>query len=1004
MSFKTFKNKHVNNKKIIAGIGLAATAVTVAALSGGLGYYIGQNQKQTASSFDNRIQIKTHVALDPTISEYENNDRLLDIANKTSTIYNQFGLKELNVKYAIKHLKSDSNDPNALFGELVYQFNLPNYRQFSSINLLDTQLTNKQKAAAKLQLLSTFSSSNRIELQNISSLYNHKPTLSNSLNDQEFYLQNWKTLNQNSDFFNIKTNRNQQTYAEIKLNNDNQKFSLEMFDKEFSTNYNYAPTTSSTRQSAITNFEKTNRPRPKPNNLWLMWVNRDALVSKLNMLALLAFAHNESYTDPKKWADVDDIYQNLNRNSEDRAYVDWIKDESKKLAYEHFIITNTDLNQRYNPVDSKLINLLNTFYKSNRHKVLERANPRNPRQGQKPVTFKDYEMFYSWNINKLSLVKDYVYAIDYNSFFNYFIEPKRTTESDKYEVDHLVLNQSNTSLATVNNLPLLKKSLISNYISYPQFIVKDKKYQDAFYQYINTPTVIGSKYQQGLIKTLSIKDAILIGFGVLIGIIGIIVAVLYKLNGLIFALLLGIGYLIQLSIAKAANFGFSSETYASLLVNLIIPIFGFINLQSDLKRFMNKGYSYKNAYYLANKNMITSSGMIYLLIVLMSLVFMYFGIGLNSSFGYSMIFGCVAYLLSTYLLGLIMHFSYATIFEYNPQTHLYQPYLSTALKINNNIFDANLNQIEDQKTYSLLAQKFFINKSYKYAYLGLIAIITLVGILMLCFWLPTNSEIFNTLVQVDINRIIEKEQISNLESLVDYGYNNNYTTSLYLDANANSYNTDLVNLQNNYGLNNVLVYENFTLLFNNQLTNSIYSYLINVVIILIWSAIWFKPKACLVIITNVIVTILIYFGINSLFRLPIYETSITAANTLFILVIVISFNMYANLIKISEFKQEWTNKQINNHLHQSLFKYLSRYNIIYFVMLICPLILMFFVPYQLVILNAMIVFGILFTKFTTIILNSLLTYLIYKKINSKYGNHWNYDKFDEQSIANINQF
>lgn len=120
--------------------------------------------------------------------------------------------------------------------------------------------------------------------------------------------------------------------------------------------------------------------------------------------------------------------------------------------------------------------------------------------------------------------------------------------------------------------------------------MKNKKYQDAFYQYINTPTIIASKYQQGIIKTLTIKDAILIGFVVLVGIIGIIVAVLYKFNGLIFALLLGIGYLIQLSIAKAANFGFSTETYASLLVSLIIPIFGFVNLQGDLKHFMNKGF------------------------------------------------------------------------------------------------------------------------------------------------------------------------------------------------------------------------------------------------------------------------------------------------------------------------------------------------------------------------------------------------------------------------------
>lgn len=85
------------------------------------------------------------------------------------------------------------------------------------------------------------------------------------------------------------------------------------------------------------------------------------------------------------------------------------------------------------------------------------------------MTFADYEMFYSWNISKLSLIKDYVYAIDYNNFFNYFTEPKRTNQTDKYEVDHLVLNQSNTSISIVNNLSLLKNHLISNYISNRNF-------------------------------------------------------------------------------------------------------------------------------------------------------------------------------------------------------------------------------------------------------------------------------------------------------------------------------------------------------------------------------------------------------------------------------------------------------------------------------------------------------------------------------------------------------
>lgn len=1004
MSSKAFKSKYVNSKKLLAGIALGATAVAVASLSGGLGYYISKDQKQTASSFDDRIQIKTHFALDPTLSESENQARLNNIANKTTAIYNRFGLKEFEVKSAIKHQSKDTKDSNALFGELVYDFNLPSYRQFASVNLLDKEFTNKQKVAAKLQLLSTFSSSNRIELQNISSLYNHKPTLATSLNDQEFLLQNWKTLNQNPDLFEIKTNRNQQPHVEIKLNQSDQKFSLEMFDKEFSKNYNYAPTTSSSRQTAITNFQRTNRARAKPTNSWLMWVNRDALVSKLNMLALLAYAHNEPFTDPKKWADVDDVYQNLPANGEDRAYVDWIKAETKTKPYEHFLITSNDLNQQYNPIDNKLISLLNAFYRSNKHKVLQQPNPQNPRQSQTPMTFADYEMFYSWNINKLALVRGYVYAIDYNSFFNYFTEPKRTTQADKYETDHLVLNQANTSVSTANNFLLLKNSLISNYISYPQFLVKDKKYQDAFYQYINTPSIIASKYQQGIIKTLSIKDSILIGFGVLVGIIGIIVAVLYKFNGLIFALLLGIGYLVQLSIAKAANFGFSTETYAALLVSLIIPIFGFVNLQSDLKRFMNKGYSYKNAYYLANKKMITNNGMMYLLIILMSLVFMYFGIGLNTGFGYSLVFGSIAYLLTTYLLGLIMHFSYATIFEFKPQTHLYEPYLSTALKINNNIFDSKLNEYEEQKNYSLLAQKLFNNNSYKYVYLVLIGIITLVGLLMLGLWLPTNSELFNTLVQVDVNKILNQTELDKINSLVDYGNSDKLITSLYLDANAAEFETDLNTIKTTYGLDNVLVYSNHIPLFTDQLKNTIYSYLIIGVIVTIWSAIWFKLKSCLVILSNVVACTLIFFGINSLFRLPVYQTVITAANSLFVLICVISFNMYANLIKILQFNQKWTNKQINTHLHHSLFQYLSRYNIIYIVMLVCLLTLMIFVPYELVILNAMVVFGILFTKFTIVVLNSLLTYAIYKKANSKYGANWSYDKFDEQSIANINQF
>lgn len=351
---------------------------------------------------------------------------------------------------------------------------------------------------------------------------------------------------------------------------------------------------------------------------------------------------------------------------------------------------------------------------------------------------------------------------------------------------------------------------------------------------------------------------------------------------------------------------------------------------------------------------------------------MYFGIGLNSTFGYNLIFGTIAYLLSTYILAIIVHFSYAAIFG----TPTWNPFIPTIFKcctkINNNIFDSTA-VLEEQKKYSLFQQKLFMNKSYKYAYLVFIATITLAGLLMLGLWLPTNSEIFNTLIQIDVNKILDEQQINKVSSLVDYGYNENCVTSLYLDANAATYDADLANLQNTYGLENILVYINHLSLFTNQLTNSIYGYLIIGVIVIIWSAIWFRPKSCLVILSNIVACTLIYFGINALFPFTCYITTITASNSLFVLICIISFNMYANLIKILEFNQEWTNKQINEYLHHSLFQYLNRYNIIYIVMLVSLLILMFFIPYELIILNAMVVFGILFTKFTIVVLNSLLT-------------------------------
>lgn len=311
------------------------------------------------------------------------------------------------------------------------------------------------------------------------------------------------------------------------------------------------------------------------------------MIQKLNSLMLLSVAYNQKDVNSGYWPSVYNIYQSLNTQGEEKAFVDWFKNKK----YEDYVITNVDVAKPTDPNSDRLLKVIKEFYQSSSHK----ATTTNSQTNQPtPITFENNQMFYSWNLDKLQLVNNNLKIIDYHSFFNYFDKLNKEDKST-YKSDKIVFSQTQSSSTINQSFENLKDNYIASSPSVDLFNnINNQNYAKSFYEFLDRSNKIDSNLDSSVLSNIDLKSSIIIGLAVVILIIAIIVSLLYKIPGLMFSLLIGFGFVIQLLFIKTANIGFGIETYGALFVSIFLPLVNLTNFSKDIQTFIQNGYSYKN--------------------------------------------------------------------------------------------------------------------------------------------------------------------------------------------------------------------------------------------------------------------------------------------------------------------------------------------------------------------------------------------------------------------------
>ncbi|MCV3754177.1 hypothetical protein [Ureaplasma zalophigenitalium] len=875
---------------------------------------------------------------------------------------------------------------------------------------LDYRYITKQeeKVAAKLALLRTFSTSNRLELQNISGLLGSTIHKTTKLNDQQFDEQDFLILNQKEAWLSLQNNSLTNS-LELKIKvptKDNQDFSLDTFDAQFKSVAGDAKTVAS-RDEILQNLSKDPKKLTKPENIWLLWANRDALIMKLNSLALLAYAHEQkNIVNQEIWDIIDGQYQIASSNDAERQYMSFVIGSKKPIS--DFLIDEKTLSYQKPVQEDQLLTLLQTFYTSQYYSPSN--NQFNFNQPQGPTKLKDQEMFYSWNLKQLSLISPYVISIDYASFYHYF----KADQQNQYHTKEFLISQKadHHTNSYFNNLVNFKKYFHNAYayndlLTAHNPLIAKKQYAQAFVKYVERASHLQTIHNHKLMTKLSNQQSILIGLSVIILLIGIIVSVLYKLAGLLNALLMFFSYVLALVFLIKFNTGFSAETYAALFVFNILNLFGLMQLNKGMQFFLQQGYSYKNALVKSLNDQWIKYFYLYMLMLFSGMVFMFFNDHTNQAFGTNVMIILFSYFLISYIVFLGILYLLAIVCAEKPNCHLYREYLAHALLINQQQFGVFV-----PKTNSRLQAfiEHMHHKAYLIATLVLIGLIIIIGMLVLGLVNRSHDFFANTLVRGYISEPTPIDAINTkLYPSVVGTQVINHTTEIIFDTQSATYVDDLDKISAQFHL--VINLQNTAFWLQNA-RMSVYSYLIIFVIALCWGMIWLRITSALVIITTVFTFVSAGIGLVYITQIPINEYSLIGFNTFFILLLLFIFVYLGQIRMRINSKQIYQKRALKNLLTQASVENWVAYNIIYYVMLASLLILMFFLPVDLIMMN-LIVFvslAVMYPILANVMLKlNMATILLAQKIrlktlNSHHNQQFGYDKYDEQEILNINKF
>lgn len=1076
-------SKKFKNKSWIKILGWIAFVLVMIACCFGIGFgvdhFVKKGTKNKGTKYTNSLQSVVEIQLDQNKSDDENLKVVKDIASKMTNQIRIMGANQIQVDSGLQKTttasSSSSGKPTVYGAIYIYtEQNLPGY----SIDFDELKPTNGSDISSQLGTVQNQKLALYYALANSYNYQLENPEIFNSVskepneNKDNSSADNDNSTNENiTPYVNFKRNYNLNTNSkatkddiniDFKLpstpDNKNQ-WNLSNFQKQFTTAFSWD---GKEERATVVSSKTDTSGLPEPNEQYILWTNRTGLINRLEVdatIGTLKGLNGAGLTSLEVTA-VNKIYQSL--SPADQNFAEWVGNSTISGGYQVVMQSLTAANKndygfvnndKNNKEIDPLLGLLNQYYLSSTYNDSVNKSSSSSSNSSDSIKFtKNYEWLYSWNFKNLQLLNGYCQPIDYANFFNYFKNDTNLKSDD-------IKGIKSTYYSKTFTVPEVGKSdsqivdLISNinHSSFTQPII-NQALLEPFEQGVNNNNA--SKIYNGLeafldtvvsqynsvsnksVTTLDAFNGTLVGLSVLVLLIGIIVSLIYRVPGFLSFLTSALSFALSLTMFASLHMLFSIDTYLALFISIIAMYIPLLISQNEFRNAIKKKrLNLFNSFVYSLKSFLKSTITIYISMLIIALVFMFFGQYQIKGFGSMLVLTSFSCIISSGVIYFILYaMSYWLFASNKPNAFISNRYVKLVEEINLSTFN-DANKLEESHSLldritGKLAIGFVKKQWWIWLLFSIILVLGIIGCIVLTTVGPGYSIAFKSSTEIvltwkDSSNLTQ--QIETLKNLISNEYSIKWVTNTALTDGAHQiigYASKPIDISSFYDwlskqstskelINNISFRTTSDAMPLLLFHNAVNCMLISLGFLAIWSILALNFINFIPIFVVSCIVNIASFGFVGIIRVPVDTSSISCLVCIFTFSQLLIYGMYSSFKFQFNMKSRNDFKQMLDFTKESLKSIFLVYLGIFAFFFVSALIMMIFTStgfvYNQIILfvNSLVVYLIIVIACPTSFALAMMLRELYlskvitnKKLRIK---HKEYDKIDEQEIYGINR-
>ncbi|GAA5414526.1 hypothetical protein UREOM_2370 [Ureaplasma sp. OM1] len=1017
----------------------------------GANHFARTGTKNKGNQYTNSLQSVVQVELDQNKTDAQNLKVIQDIANKVTNEVKLMGANQIQVESGLQkntNIISTSGKPTAYGSVYVYtEQNLKGFPLDFNNNQQDVQKNTLFEQ--KLKLYYALANSNNMQLENFSAL-NSKANDKTNKDTLENFKTNYNLVSDKNKAF------SKDGLIQFKLPETTtkaKKWNLSEFQKQFTNQFAWDGKTN--RNDVVAKANGTMLAAPKDQ--YILWNNRTGLINRLEIDATIGTLNkNYSGLNANQVIAVRSMFNAL--SPEDQNFAEWAGAVTSSTSYQSVMSALTSANQnnyglskdsQTNVETDPLLNLLNQYYTSNTYNETVGVT----QQPNKVKFTTPYQWLYSWNFKNLPMLSGYFVPIDYDNFFTFFNDNSDFKKTDIKQIKSEyysnsfslpIIGKSAPEIADIlNNInnssftqPIINEAIISPYYQGENNNNASKIYEGLNAFASNFISLYNNKSTKS-VTTLDAFNGTLVGLSVLILLIGIVVSIIYRVPGALNFLTAALTFGLTLAMFASLQMLFSVDTYLALFTSIIASFVPFLISQTDFKRAIrDKKLNLLNSFIYSIKSFLRNAITIYIAMLIVALVFMFFGQYQIKGFGSMLVLASFANIISSATIYLLL---YSTIYwlanKHSPQIFVTKKYQTILHEIGTTTFGegevAPTAQSLLDKALDRLVLGFTRQKWWVWFIFAIVLALGIIGCILLGTIGPGYSFAFRSSSEIVLTwsptNGTTSADISSLKAQIAQHFNITWVNNSGLNAAGNyqevGYAKNSLNIEKFYSwfeqnypqsalLNNISFRSTSDympwLLFNNSLK----CMFISIGFLAIWSILALNVVNFIPVFIISCLANLAAFGIVGIIRVPVDNSSISTACCIFAFTQILIYAVYGSIKFQFNMKTRKTLKEMLEFVVQAVKSMFSVYSFIVVAFFLSSLIMMIFTStnfvYNQVILfvNSLVVYAIIIVLSPTAFGLAMMLRELYlgkvvtnKKLRIK---HKEYDKVDEQEIYGIN--